>query len=127
MAGISRRGTRLNGVLVLLYATCLSALGLYLAHVALNWSLPRWLPADLKVVPGGAPQALPHLGDSALGLAAGYLLLFGAITGLHGLWMLGRGRRNAVLRALVMVFFLIFLGSALYLVLNGEPWKALKA
>ena len=119
MATASPARVRVAGVFLLLIAGVLGAIGLYLLHLALNWQMPPWLPADFRVVPQGAPQGLAALRDTPLGLAAGLVTLFGALAGLNAVWMLLLGRRNRLLVALLLFLFLVFVVAGAWLALGG--------
>lgn len=114
---------RVSGLFLLALAVALACVGLYLAHLALNWTLPNWLPPDFKPVPAGPPRTLAGLEDSPLGMAAAYLLAFGGIAGLNGCWMLALGRRNRYFSALLLLAFLVFVLVGLWAALDAKPWK----
>ena len=129
MAGRSRTrartGVRVAGLLLVPLAAALMGAGAWLVHLALNWTMPAWLPPDLVVVPQGGPLVLANLADGPLGLAAGYVSLFGLVAGLNALWMLLTGRRNALLVALLLLMFTVFLAVGLYAALDDQPWSRL--
>lgn len=114
---------RVAGFVLLCLAGVLGAVGAYLLHLALNWQMPPWLPRDLQIVPQGAPQDLAALRDTPLGLAAGYVTLFGAVAGLNALWMLIVGRRSRLLGTVLILMFLVFLGVGLFAALGDGPWR----
>ncbi len=119
MATVSPARTRIGGAILLSLGAVLGAIGLYLVHVALNWTLPPWLPDDLTMVPQGPPQALTALADTPIGLAAAYVAGFGGLAVLNALWMLVFGRRNGVLVALLILMFLIFVVVGVWATLDN--------
>ena len=120
MAATSPGRVRLAGVILLLCAAVLKGIGLYLVYLALSWTMPVWLPADLIVTPQGAPLPVAALRDTPLGLAAAYVVGFGGVAGLNGLWMLLLGRRNWLLVALLLVLFAVFVAVGLWAALEGD-------
>lgn len=122
MARAATAGTRVAGGLLLLVAGLLGAVAAWLVHLALNWTMPAWLPHDLVVVPQGGPLVLRALAETPVGMAAAFVSLFAGVATLNAVWMLALGRRNRPLAALLGLMFTILLAVGLFAALADRPW-----
>ncbi len=108
------------GMVLLLAGGAIKAVGLYLTYLALHWTLPDWVPGDWALSPAGPELPLASLRDSPVGLAAVFLIAFGGVAGLNGLWMLVLGRRNWVLVTLLLLLFVVFVSVGVWALVDGE-------
>jgi hypothetical protein len=121
MAAVSPFRVRVSGFVLALCAAGLGAFGYYLTCLALHWAMPAWIPAEFRLTPQDPVLGFAALPGSPVGMAAAFLLLFAAVAGLNALWMLVFGRRNWLLVAPLLMMFLIFLGTGLWIALGGVP------
>lgn len=120
MATASLVRVRFAGGVLAILGLALLAGGYAFVCMALHWPMPNWVPADQRVVPQGPALEISALRDTPLGLGAGYLVVFGALAGLNGLYMITQGRRSWVLGAPMV---LMFVGAAVvaFLARNQMP------
>lgn len=107
MATASLARVRFAGVILGLLGLALLAGGFAFVCLALHWPMPNWVPAEYRVVPQGTALALDALRDTPLGLGAGFLVVFGGLACLNGLYMMTQGRRSWLLVVPMVVMFAV--------------------
>lgn len=122
MAAMTPGQARVRGVLVFVLGLPVLALGAWLLYVVLGKPMPDWLPEPLRNppnanIPTDATTA-ERLGG-LIGMASLFLVGFGTVAAVQGLGMLVLGRRSRVLLALMFLFFLILIGSGLWISVVG--------
>ncbi len=107
MAQVPTRQIRISGGILLAMGIFLIGMGVWLTYIALSWQFPSWVPNDITMTPHGPALPIAALRDAPIGLAALYVLSFGALAGLNGLWNLWFGRRNWVFVVPMLLLFLV--------------------
>ena len=108
---------RIRGVVILLLAVPILALGLWLMHVVQARPLPEWLPQAWRAVPKlnlPADMTPAQRWGSAPGVGCLFLLAFGVIAGVQGALMGVLGGRRLVLLAGMGMLLLVRIGSGLW-------------
>lgn len=120
MAEMTATNARLRGAVILLIALPLFGFGLWLLHLVMAKPLPEWLPAAWRFMPtmnvAAGASAMDRI-NTGPGMASLFLLVFGVIAAVQGALMLVLGRRSMALLAVMALFVLVLVGSAL-----SEAW-----
>ena len=124
MAGASKGRVRVSGVVLIICAVFLFGMGLYLLYIGLNWTLPTLVPEAWRHAPQGPELMIRQVTSTPVGSAGLYLVVFGVVGGLNGLWMAGFGTRNWVLTMPLILLFLIFIGVGAWATLDQAGFSA---
>ena len=123
MTEVSTGRVRFSGVVLIVCVAALLFGRVLLLYVSLSWVMPEWIPIHWRHAPQGAALPIRAAMDSAVGLSALYLVVFGVVGGLNGLWMVSFGTRNWVLMMPLILLFLIFLAVGAWATLDSQGFS----